>query len=93
MSLVISGGTPPKKQLSPELADIIGKTEASRPEIMKLLWAYIRNNKLQDPNNKYYFTPDTKMAKVFGSDKMNGRRMANLIRPHLERAMERGKIV
>merc|ERR1712018_663342 len=50
---------------------------------LKLLWAYIKKNNLQDPDNKQYFIPDKKMAKVFGSDKMRGFGMAKHIGPHL----------
>ena len=41
------GGLTAPKKLSPELADIVGKKEASRTELMKLLWAYIKKNNLQ----------------------------------------------
>ncbi len=58
-----AGLTKPMK-LSPELADVVGKKEASRAECIKQLWAYIKKHNLQDPENKQYFTPDTKMAKV-----------------------------
>ena len=59
-------GTPLTKpmNLSPELADIVGKKVASRAECIKQLWVYIKNNKLQDPENKQFFVPDKKMAKV-----------------------------
>ena len=58
-----SGLTKPMK-LSADLADIVGKKEASRAESIKQLWAYIKSNNLQDPENKQYFFPDKKMAKV-----------------------------
>ena len=58
-----SGLTKPMK-LSADLADIVGKKEASRAECIKQLWAYIKKNNLQDPENKQFFTPDKKMAKV-----------------------------
>ena len=51
-------------KLSAELADIVGKKEASRAECTKQLWAYIKKQNLQDPENKQFFTPDKKMAKV-----------------------------
>jgi len=57
------GLTKPLK-VSPDLADILGKKEASRAECIKLLWAYLKKNDLLDPNNKQYFTPDKKLAKV-----------------------------
>ena len=58
-----AGLTKPMK-LSAELADIVGKKEASRAECIKQLWAYIKKNNLQDPENKQFFVPDKKMAKV-----------------------------
>ena len=58
-----AGLTKPMK-LSAELADVVGKKEASRAECIKQLWAYIKKHNLQDPENKQYFTPDKKMAKV-----------------------------
>merc|ERR1712214_94954 len=77
------GGLTAPKKLSTELADIVGKKQASRAELMKLLWAYIKKNNLQDPDNKQYFVPDKKMAKVFGSEKIRGFSMAKAIGPHL----------
>ena len=41
------GGLAAPKKLSPELVDIVGKKEASRAELMKLLWAYIKEKNLQ----------------------------------------------
>ena len=58
------GGLTKPMKLSPELADLVGKKEASRAECIKELWAYLKKNNLQDPENKQYFFPDKKMAKV-----------------------------
>ena len=58
-----SGLTKPMK-LSADLAEIVGKKEASRAESVKQLWAYLKKHNLQDPENKQFFTPDKKMAKV-----------------------------
>ena len=41
------GGLTAPKKLSPELADIVGVKEASRAQLMKLLWAYIKDKNLQ----------------------------------------------
>ena len=49
-------------KLSADLADIVGKKEASRAECVKQLWAYLKKHNLQDPENKQFFTPDKKMA-------------------------------
>ena len=70
-------------KLSQELADIVGKPEAARGECIKQLWAYIKEHKLQDPENKQYFVPDKRMAKVFGEDKMRGFGMAKYLGKHL----------
>merc|ERR1711862_560726 len=50
------GGLTKPMKLSADLAAIVGKDEASRAECIKLLWAYLKKNNLQDP--------DKKMAKV-----------------------------
>lgn len=69
--------------LSADLSAIVGRTHASRGEVIKYLWAYIKEHKLQDPENKQYFKPDRKMAKVFGEDKVRGFAMAKYISSHL----------
>merc|ERR1711988_997978 len=77
-----AGLTKPMK-LSAELGDIVGKKEASRAECIKQLWAYIKKNNLQDPENKKFFNPDKKMAKVFGSDRIRAFGMAKFLSAHL----------
>merc|ERR1711992_111729 len=74
---------PKPMKLSAELADIVGKKEATRAECIKQLWAYIKKHNLQDPENKQYFTPDKKMAKVFGNDKIRAFGMAKFLSSHL----------
>jgi len=82
-----SGLTKPLK-LSAALADIVGKKEASRAECIKQLWAYLKKQNLQDPENKQYFTPDKKMAKVFGTEKIRGFGMAKYLSDHLTKIDE-----
>ena len=36
--------------------------QASRAELMKLLWAYLKKNELQCDDNKQFFIPDKKMV-------------------------------
>ena len=50
----------PKKKLSSELADIVGTSEASRAEVIKLMLEYIKQNNLQDGCG--YFVPDEKLS-------------------------------
>jgi chromatin remodeling complex protein RSC6 len=47
-----SGLTKPLK-LSADLADIVGKKEASRAECIKQLWAYLKKNNLQVMNRSF----------------------------------------
>merc|ERR1711944_396739 len=77
-----SGLTKPLK-LSDDLADIVGKKEASSAECIKQLWAYLKKNNLQCPDNKQFFTPDKKMAKIFGKDKIRAFAMSKHIGEHL----------
>merc|ERR1712076_162276 len=75
-----AGLTKPMK-LSADLAEVVGKKEASRAECIKQLWAYIKKNNLQDPENKQFFVPDKKMAKVFGSDRIRALAWPNFCLP------------
>lgn len=77
-----SGLTRPMK-VSEDLEAIIGVEEASRAECVKLLWAYLKENNLQCADNKQYFIPDKKMAKVFGKEKIRGFGMTKFLGDHL----------
>ena len=67
-------------QLSEDgLAEVVGMTVASRSECIKELWAYLKRNNLQDPENKQFFFPDTKMAKIFGTDRMRASQCPNTL--------------
>ena len=77
-----AGLTRPNK-LSSELSDIVGVEEASRAELMKLLFAYLKEHNLKDPENGQFFTPDKKMSKVFGKDKIRAFSMSKFIGDHL----------
>ena len=69
--------------LSPELADIVGKKVAGRAEVIEQLWAYLKKNNLKDPENFLFFTPDRKMAKIFGNDKIRAQGMPKFLGGHL----------
>ena len=69
--------------LSADLAAVVGKTHASRGEVIKQLWAYIKSTSCKIQKNKQYFTPDRKMAKIFGEDKIRGFGMAKFLSKHL----------
>merc|ERR1712142_541015 len=80
-----SGLTKPLN-LSDDLADLVGAKKGeklSRPEVVKRLWAYIREKKLQDPENKQYFFPDEKMKPIFTEDRIRAFGMAKHLKEHL----------
>ena len=77
-----AGLTKPMK-LSSDLADVVGKKEASRAECIKLLWAYLKKNNLQDPENKQFFTPDKTMEGIFGTERQKCFGMSKHLKEHL----------
>merc|ERR1712020_687381 len=77
-----SGLTKPLK-ISDDLAELLSEKKGStlsRPEVVKRLWAYIKEKKLQDPDNKQFFKPDKKMIPIFGEDKVRAFGMASTSR-------------
>ena len=70
-------------QVSDDLEAIIGVSEASRAQCIKHLWAYLKEKNLQNADNKAFFTPDKKMAKVFGKDSIRGFSMSKYLGAHL----------
>ncbi|KIW42384.1 uncharacterized protein PV06_05943 [Exophiala oligosperma] len=53
--------------------------QLSRPETTKRLWAYIKANNLQDPNDKRFIICDAKMREVFRQDKVHMFTMTKLV--------------
>jgi chromatin remodeling complex protein RSC6 len=47
-----------------ETINYIINFQASRAELMKLLWAYLKKNELQCDDNKQFFIPDKKMVSI-----------------------------
>ncbi|KAJ9602425.1 hypothetical protein H2200_012967 [Cladophialophora chaetospira] len=70
--------------LSPALSNLFdGETQMSRPQITKQIWAYIKSNDLQDPNDKRYIICDSRMREVFKQDKVHMFTMTKLISQQL----------
>ncbi|MBZ4192467.1 SWIB/MDM2 domain-containing protein [Niabella beijingensis] len=51
---------------SPALAAVIGNKPASRPDIIKKVWVYIKKEGLQDTTNKRMINADDKLKTLFG---------------------------
>ena len=63
------GGLSAVKEISPKLSAFLGcGTHAARTDVVKGMWDHIRENNLQDPNDKRQIRLDDKMKEVFGSD-------------------------
>mgnify|MGYP002624210963 CR=1 FL=1 len=78
-----SGLTKPVN-ISPELAEVVGPGPMPRTEVTKKLWEYIKENELQNPENKRNILPDEKLAAVFGSsEEVTMFEMTKLVSAHL----------
>jgi len=79
-----SGLTKMTYTLSAELQAIVGAKSATRPEVVKKLWAYIKSRKCQDTKNRRMIVPDAKLAQVLGSRPVDMMKIAGLISKHLK---------
>ena len=70
-------------KVSPALQAIIGVKEATRSEVIDLIWAYIKKNNLQDPEDRQYYCPDEKFANVFGNQRIRAYEMVKFYSAHL----------
>ncbi|CAJ1924536.1 unnamed protein product [Sphenostylis stenocarpa] len=78
----IRGIMKPSK-VTPEMAAIVGVKEIARTQALKRIWAYIKDNNLQDPEDKRTINCDEKLKKVFeGRDRVGMLDVARLISPH-----------
>lgn len=75
------------KPMQPDeaLAAIVGSQPIPRTEVIKRIWDYIREHKLQDPNDKRTIVADDKLRKVFnGKDRVSMFEMTKLVNGHLK---------
>jgi len=82
---------PPKKKtgfnkvckLSPELAAIMGADEMPRTEVVKKMWAIIKERNLYDPDNKQYAICDDQLRTVIGEDRFRTFGMMKYLKHHI----------
>ncbi|XP_019092041.1 PREDICTED: upstream activation factor subunit spp27-like isoform X2 [Camelina sativa] len=69
--------------LSPELQAFTGVTELARTEVVKLLWKYIKENKLQDPNDGRTIICNEPLRSLFPFESINMFQMNKLLTKHI----------
>ena len=71
-------------KISAELAAVVGEGPMPRSEVVKALWAYIKQHSLQDEKNKRNINADDKLKAVFGGKAtVNMFEMTKLVSKHL----------
>jgi upstream activation factor subunit UAF30 len=79
-----SGLTQTAYTLSDDLAAIVGTKKATRPQVVKKLWVYIKAHKCQDAKHRRMINPDKKLSAVLGSRPVDMLKMAGLISKHIK---------
>ncbi|KAG7390482.1 hypothetical protein PHYPSEUDO_007708 [Phytophthora pseudosyringae] len=80
-----TGGFNAQLSLSPELAQVVGADTMARPQVVKALWAYIREHNLQDPNNKKTILLDDTLRGVFQRDSFTMFSMNKFVKRHVRK--------
>ncbi|KAI9088910.1 hypothetical protein K1719_029189 [Acacia pycnantha] len=69
--------------LSPQLQEFVGAPEMARTEVVKQLWAYIREKNLQDENNRRNIICDEPLRALFNVDVINMFHMNKVLSKHI----------
>lgn len=70
--------------LSPALAQFLQIEKLDRPQVVKRIWDYIKEQKLQDPSDKRYILCDKKLQNVFEVDRLHMFTMNKVLATHLK---------
>ncbi len=73
-------------KVSPELGAVIGTDDVARADAVSKIWAYIRENNLQNPEDRREILADDKLKKVFDKDKVTMFEMNKHLSRHLSNA-------
>ncbi|KAJ5865095.1 uncharacterized protein N7529_007011 [Penicillium soppii] len=91
----IGSGDEPKKEvnrntgfhkplnLSEPLSALLGEVTLSRPQTVKKVWQYIRENELQDPSDRRQIRCDDAMRAVFKQDRVHMFTMTKILNQNL----------
>lgn len=70
-------------KISENLAAVVGDRPKPRSRIVQKLWAYIKENELQDKKNKRMINPDKVLGKVLGDKPIDMFKMIKKVSEHL----------
>jgi upstream activation factor subunit UAF30 len=70
-------------QPSKELAAVVGADPLPRGEVVRKVWEYIKQHKLQNPDNGREILADDKLEVVFGKKKVTMFEMNKYLTQHL----------
>lgn len=71
-------------KLSDELQAVVGEDSLPRGQVMKKVWKYIKDNDLQNPDNKRNIFADDKLRPIFnGQDEITMFEMTKLVSQHM----------
>lgn len=79
-----TGGIFAPIQPSADLGAIVGNDKLPRSEVISKVWAYIKENDLQNPENKREIVADEKLKKIFGKDKVTMFEMNKHLASHMK---------
>ncbi|KAF6143437.1 hypothetical protein GIB67_029606 [Kingdonia uniflora] len=77
------GGFTKVCSLSPQLQEFLGIPECARTEVVKQIWAYIREKNLQDPSNRRNILCDEALHALFRVDSINMFQMTKALSKHI----------
>jgi len=69
-------------KLSEELSELMGAEVMPRHEVVKKMWAYIKENSLQDPAQKQFAICDAPLLKVIGVERFKTFGMMKYLKTH-----------
>lgn len=69
-------------EVSEEMADFMGKNSASRAQVMKKIWAYIKKHDLQNEKNRRMIEPDDELATILGAKTLSMFEIAKKLNKH-----------
>jgi len=72
--------------LSPALSEIMGTNQLPRNEVVKRMWAIIKERNLKDPRNGQFMICDDQLYKVFGKKRVKTFGMMGILKDHIFKA-------